>query len=168
MGKFNNNDNSKAKFKKSFKKEKPKFTKIKVSIADSNFYASNIDSLYNLLCSIPFNKVSIPVHMSKSELYGNNQLRGTSVFGTIEKFNNDNTFTVSVQESFAEKFTDEHVMSIRCRKDFETGEITYVSSFCIVKGKSVQENYDDVEQAMLDSAEEKETSKEECTEEVSE
>lgn len=157
MSKFNrNNDTTKGNYnkadKKPFKKEKAKFVKIKVNIADSDFYARSIDSLYNLLDSIPFNKVAIPVHMSKSELFGNDQLKGTSVFGSIEKFNNDNTFTVSVQDSFAEKFTNEHVMSIRCKKDYETNEIVFISSFCLVKGKSVQENYNDVEQAMLEAA----------------
>lgn len=96
--------------------------------------------------------------MSKSELFGNDQLKGTAVFGIISKFNNDNTFTVSVQENLADKFIeDEHVMSIRCKKDYESGEITYVSSFCIVKGESVQNDYDDIEKAMCDSEEESES-----------
>jgi hypothetical protein len=166
MSKFNNksNDGSKTKFNKNNRKPvKPKYTKIKVSIADSDFYASGLDSLYNLLCSISFDKVSVPVYMLKSELFDNSQLKGTAVFGSIDKFNNDNTFTVSVQESLASKFTDGHVMSIRCKKDYESGEITYISSFCIVKGKSVQNNYDDVEKAMLDKAEEE---TEAATEEV--
>lgn len=133
---------------------KPKYVKIKVAIATSDFYKSSLDSLYNLLCSISFDKVAVPVHMSKSELFGNDQLKGTAVFGIISKFNNDNTFTVSVQENLADKFIeDEHVMSIRCKKDYESGEITYVSSFCIVKGESVQNDYDDIEKAMCDSEE---------------
>ena len=137
---------------------KPKYVKIKVAIATSDFYKSSLDSLYNLLCSISFDKVAIPVHMSKSELFGNDQLKGTAVFGIISKFNNDNTFTVSVQENLADKFIeDEHVMSIRCKKDYESGEITYVSSFCIVKGESVQNDYDDIEKAMCDGEEESES-----------
>lgn len=137
---------------------KPKYVKIKVAIATSDFYKSSLDSLYNLLCSISFDKVAVPVHMSKSELFGNDQLKGTAVFGIISKFNNDNTFTVSVQENLADKFIeDEHVMSIRCKKDYESGEITYVSSFCIVKGESVQNDYDDIEKAMCDSEEESES-----------
>ena len=40
-------------------------------------------------------------------------------------------------------------------------EIVFISSFCLVKGKSVQENYNDVEQAMLEAAgEEVETEEE--------
>ena len=109
---FKNNKNGK--FNKNNKKVfKPKFTKIKVNIADSEYYSRGLDSLYNLLCSIPFNKVSIPVYIPKAEMFGNDQLKGTVVFGIIDKFNNDNTFTVSVQE-----------------------------------------NYDDVEKAMLDASEE--------------
>lgn len=149
--KFNKRNDNKRGF---IKKEKPKFAKIKVSIADSDYYAASIDSLYNLLCSIPFNKVAVPVYMDKAELFDKPELKGTAVFGTIEKFNNDNTFTVAVQENLASKFTSEHVMSIRCKKDYETSEITYVSLFSIVKGTSVQSNYDDVEQAMLNSSEE--------------
>lgn len=140
-----------------FKKNttKPKYTKIKVEIADSNFYNMSLDSLYNLLCSISFDKVAVPVYMNKSELFGNDQLKGTAQFGVISKFNEDNTFTVSVQENYAGKFnTDKHVMMIRCRKNFETGEITYVNQFCITRGKSVKENYDDVEKAMIESSEE--------------
>ena len=38
-------------------------------------------------------------------------------------------------------------------EDYETNEITYISSFAIIKGHSVQENYDDVERAMLDASE---------------
>ena len=95
MANFKNNNKGDNKFKKA----KPKFTKIKVEIADSDFYAGNIDSLYNLLCSISFDKVAIPVNMSKAELFDNDQLKGYAQFGTIIKFNADNTFTVSVQES---------------------------------------------------------------------
>ena len=163
---FKNNKNGK--FNKNNKKVfKPKFTKIKVNIADSEYYVSNLDSLYNLLCSIPFNKVSIPVYMPKAEMFGNDQLKGTAVFGIIDKFNNDNTFTVSVQENIAGKFNaDKHGMSIRCKKDYETNEITYISSFAIIKGHSVQENYDDVEKAMLDASEETNCEPSEVSEEV--
>lgn len=145
---------------------KPKYTKINVAIAASDFYKSNLDSLYNLLCSISFDKVAIPVYMLKSELYDNDQLKGTTVFGVISKFNNDNTFTISVQENLADKFIkDEHVMSIRCKKDYESGEITYVTSFCIVKGESVQDDYDDIEKAMCYADE---TSEDEVSEETTE
>ena len=163
---FKNNKNGK--FNKNNKKVfKPKFTKIKVNIADSEYYVSNLDSLYNLLCSIPFNKVSIPVYMPKAEMFGNDQLKGTAVFGIIDKFNNDNTFTVSVQENIAGKFNaDKHVMSIRCKKDYETNEITYISSFAIIKGHSVQENYDDVEKAMLNASEETTCEPSEVSEEI--
>lgn len=147
------------------KKTKPRFTKIKVEIADSDFYNNNLDSLYNLLCSISFDKVSIPVSMSKAELFDNDQLKGFTQFGTIIKFNTDNTFTVSVQESYAGKFnSDKHVMSIRCHKDFETSEITYVNSFSIVKGKSVQNGYADLEKAMMASESEEDYPKAEVTE----
>lgn len=147
------------------KKAKPKFTKIKVEIADSDFYNNNLDSLYNLLCSISFDKVAIPVSMSKAELFDNDQLKGFTQFGTIIKFNTDNTFTVSVQESYAGKFNaDKHVMGIRCHKDFETGEITYVNSFSIVKGKSVQNGYADLEKVMLASESEEDYPKAEVTE----
>lgn len=138
---------------------KPKYTKIKVAIANSDFYKSSLDSLYNLLCSISFDKVAIPVYMSKSELFDNNQLKGTAVFGVISKFNNDNTFTVSVQENLADKFIkNKHVMSIHCKKDYKNEEITYVNSFCIVKGESIQNDYDDIEKAMC-NAETEEDSK---------
>ena len=148
---------------------KPKFKKVNVAIADSNFYRSNLDSLYNLLCSISFDKVAVPVYMSKSELFGNDQLKGTAVFGVISKFNNDNTFTVSVQENLADKFIEgEHVMSIRCKKDYESGEITYVTSFCIVKGESVQDDYDDIEKAMCDAETEEESKSDESTDESAE
>lgn len=148
---------------------KPKYTKIKVAIATSDFYKSSLDSLYNLLCSISFDKVAVPVYMSKSELFGNDQLKGTAVFGVISKFNNDNTFTVSVQENLADKFIEgEHVMSIRCKKDYESGEITYVTSFCIVKGESVQDDYDDIEKAMCDAETEEESKSDESTDESAE
>lgn len=141
---------------------KPKFVKINVSIADSDFYKTNIDSLYNLLDGISFDKVAIPVHISKAELFDNPQAKGLAVFGTIEKFNNDNTFTVSISENNASKFnSSEHVMSIRCKKNYENGEITYVSSFCIVKGTSIQSIYDDVEQAMLNNNEDETTEEKE-------
>ena len=166
MANFKTNKNGKKNENKGFqnnKKVKPKFVKFKVNIADSDFYASNLDSLYNLLCSISFDKIAIPVYMSKSEVFNNTKLKGTTIVGTVIKFNNDNTFTISVQDSLADKFIEgEHVMSIRCAKDYETNEITYIHSFCIIKGNSVQEQYDDVEQAMLDAGEENTT--EETTE----
>lgn len=169
MGRFNNERNDGRKFdnkrrfdnnrnnmdnKHPFKKEKPKFTKIKVAIADSDYYASSVDSLYNILCSISFDKVAIPVYMNKSELFGKADAKGTAMFGTIDKFNNDNTFTVLVQDTLADKFIEgKHVMSIKCKKDYDTGEITYIISFNIVQGTSISSHYDDIEQAMLDKAE---------------
>ena len=160
MGRFNdtnnkrNERNNKTERPNNFKKEKPKYVKVNVSIADSPYYSSSIDSIYNLLDSISFTKVAIPVYMKKSELFGNDTLKGTTVLGTIDKFNTDNTFTVSVQEAYADKITDKHVMSMLCKKDRNTGEITYIYSFTILEGKSVKSNFDDVEQAMLAAAEE--------------
>ena len=43
-------------------------------------------------CSISFDKIAIPVYMSKSEVFNNTKLKGTTIFGTVIKFNNDNTF----------------------------------------------------------------------------
>ena len=94
MANFKTNKNGKKNENKGFqnnKKVKPKFVKFKVNIADSDFYASNLDSLYNLLCSISFDKIAIPVYMSKSEVFNNTKLKGTTIFGTVIKFNNDNT-----------------------------------------------------------------------------
>lgn len=151
-GRFNNRDNRDnrggGKFNNT-RKPKPVFVKVKVEIGDSDFYGDNLDSLYNLLCSISFDKVAIPVTMSKAELFDNSQLKGTATFGTIEKFNNDNSFTVSVPEQNATKLTNGHVMSIRCKKDYTTSELTYVTAFTIVKGTAVKSKYDDVEKEML-------------------
>ena len=170
MANFKNKKGNKKNTNQQQKKvTKPKYTKIKVAIATSDFYKSSLDSLYNLLCSISFDKVAVPVYMSKSELFGNDQLKGTAVFGVISKFNNDNTFTVSVQENLADKFIEgEHVMGIRCKKEYESGEITYVTSFCIVKGESVQDDYDDIEKAMCDAETEEESKSDESTDESAE
>ena len=151
-----NNNRNGGKFQNGGKKTfKPRYTKVNVAIADSNYYNSNLDSLYNLLDSISFDKVAVPVTISKAVLFDNPQLKGTVVFGTINKFNSDNTFTLSVQENFASKIEESsgYVLGIRCKKDFETGDITYVYSFSIIKGETLGNEFDDIEKEMLASEE---------------
>lgn len=137
--------------------KKPKFTKVKVEIAASDFYAENIDSLYNLLASISFDKVAVPVKINKSELFGKSDLKGTVTIGTIDKFNNDNTFTVLLTEENSNCITEDHVMNIRCKKDWATNEFTYCSEFRIMKGESINAQYKDIEEAFQDADEDTNT-----------
>lgn len=140
---------------KTLKKAKPKFVKIKIHIANSDFYNNCLDNLYNLLEKISFDLVSVPCYMAKSAMYGDKNAKGVALFGIVEKFNSDNTFTVSVDEKFADKFDEKsHVMHLRCRKDYNTGEINYIYQFTIADGESVESQYGDIEAMMTIGTEE--------------
>ena len=156
--KFNKNDNN---FKKDDKKtnfqkkKKPTYVKKQFKIAYTDFYAEVLDSLYNILNEVSWDKISIPVKMSRAEFLGDKTAKGTIVIGNVAKFNNDNTFTVSMTEDNAKVITDKHVMSVRCYKDFNTGEITYITELSITnKFDSIDDHFKDIEEAFTDAAEE--------------
>lgn len=159
MGKFNNNKNVKKENnfrgnQQQKKFQKPSYVKKQIKIAYSDFYADMIDSLYNLLSEITWNKISIPVKMSKSEFFNDDTAKGTIVLGNVVKFNNDNTFTISVSEDNAKAITDNSVMSVKCYKDKTTNEINYVAELTVTnKATSIDEHYKDIEQAFTDSNE---------------
>lgn len=159
MGKFNNNKNVKKENnfrgnQQQKKFQKPSYVKKQIKIAYSDFYADMIDSLYNLLSEITWNKISIPVKMSKSEFFNDDTAKGTIVLGNVVKFNNDNTFTISVSEDNAKAITDSSVMSVKCYKDKTTNEINYVAELTVTnKATSIDEHYKDIEQAFTDSPE---------------
>lgn len=159
MGKFNNNKNVKKENnfrgnQQQKKFQKPSYVKKQIKIAYSDFYADMIDSLYNLLSEITWNKISIPVKMSKSEFFNDDTAKGTIVLGNVVKFNNDNTFTISVSEDNAKAITDNSVMSVKCYKDKTTNEINYVAELTVTnKATSIDEHYKDIEKAFTDSPE---------------
>lgn len=156
--KFNKNDNN---FKKDDKKtnfqkkKKPTYVKKQFKIAYTDFYAEVLDSLYNILNEVSWDKISIPVKMSRAEFLGDKTAKGTIVIGSVSKFNNDNTFTVSMTEDNAKAITDKHVMSVRCYKDFNTGEITYITELTLTnKFDSIDDHFKDIEEAFTNAAEE--------------
>jgi hypothetical protein len=155
--KFNKNDNN---FKKDDKKtnfqkkKKPTYVKKQFKIAYTDFYAETLDSLYNILNEISWDKISIPVKMSRAELLGDKSAKGTIVIGAVTKFNTDNTFTVSMTEDNAKAITDKHVISVRCYKDFNTGEITFITELTLTnKFDSIDDHFKDIEEAFTDADE---------------
>lgn len=156
MAKFtksNNNikkDDKKANFQK---KKKPTYVKKQFKIAYTDFYAESLDSLYNILNEVSWDKISIPVKMSRAEFLGDKTAKGTIVIGSVSKFNTDNTFTVSMTEDNAKVITDKHVMGVRCYKDFNTGEITFITELSITnKFDSIDDHFKDIEEAFTDAA----------------
>ena len=151
--KFNNNikkDDKKTNFQK---KKKPTYVKKQFKIAYTDFYAESLDSLYNILNEVSWDKISIPVKMSRAELLGDKTAKGTIVIGSVSKFNTDNTFTVSMTEDNAKVITDKHVMGVRCYKDFNTGEITFITELSITdKFDSIDDHFKDIEEAFTDVA----------------
>ena len=161
MAKFNKSNKNDNNFKKDDKKanfqkkKKPTYVKKQFKIAYTDFYAEALDSLYNILNEISWDKISIPVKMSRAEFLGDKTAKGTIVIGSVFKFNTDNTFTVSMTEDNAKAITDKHVMSVRCYKDFNTGEITFITELTITdKFDSIDEHFKDIEEAFTDTAEE--------------
>ena len=154
--KFNKNDNFKKDGKKTnFQKKKPTYIKKQFKIAYTDFYAEALDSLYNILNEVSWDKISIPVKMSRAEFLGDKTAKGTIVIGSVSKFNNDNTFTVSMTEDNAKAITDKHVMSVRCYKDFSTGEITYITELILTnKFDSIDDHFKDIEEAFTNAANE--------------
>ena len=56
-------------------------------------------------------------------------------------------------EDNAKAITDKHVMSVRCYKDFNTGEITYITELTLTnKFDSIDEHFKDIEEAFTDAA----------------
>jgi hypothetical protein len=125
--------------------KRPVYKKVRIPIAYSDFYAGKIDSLYNLLDQVRFDLVAIPAKMNKSEFSGDNTLRGNMIIGTIVSFNNDNTLTVSVSEEYSKHITEDMVVGLRCRKDYSTDEVNYISEFTITsKYESIDAHYKDI------------------------
>lgn len=160
MAKFNKSNKNDNNFKKddkkaNFQKKKPTYVKKQFKIAYTDFYAESLDSIYNILNEVSWDKISIPVKMSRAEFLGDKAAKGTIVIGSVSKFNTDNTFTVSMTEDNAKVITDKHVMSVRCYKDFNTGEITFITELSITdKFDSIDDHFKDIEEAFTDVAEE--------------
>lgn len=145
--KGNNDKNNK---KADFSNKKPKFVNVNLRIAYSDFYIDILDSFYNILSAISFDKVYVPAKMNKSDL--GLQGNGSVVVGNVVKFNKDNSITVSVSEENAKHITDKHVISAKCRKDFTKNEITFIYEFNITdKFVSLDEHFKDIEKAFSGS-----------------
>lgn len=133
--------------KKNFKQgdKKFKFVNVNIKLAYQDFYGEILDSLYNLLSTIPFDKVAVAVKMVKPD-----NDRPVAI-GEIVKFNNDNSITVRVTEGTAKYITDKHVVSVKCNKDYKTNEITRANEFIITdKFLSVDAHFADIEKAFSD------------------
>lgn len=145
--KKNNNNNQKQPVKKNT------YVKIQVPVAYSEFYSSSIDSLYNLLNEITFDKIVISVKAYRNIIFNNPEAEGSMNVGSIVKFNNDNTFTISVSEKFAKTISEGNFTIVPyCKKDFNTGEITSITDLYLSnKSKSIDEYYRDIETAFTDS-----------------
>lgn len=145
--------------KKTFQKKKTVYVKKQLAVAYADFYAEALDSLYNLLSEITWDKVSVPVKMSRADLLGDATAKGSAVIASVVKFNNDNTFTISISEDNAKLLTDKHVMGIKCYKDRNSGEITYITELNITdRFESIDEHYKDIEEAFSDKDEDVEES----------
>ena len=126
--KGNNDKNNK---KADFSNKKPKFVNVNLRIAYSDFYIDILDSFYNILSAISFDKVYVPAKMNKSDL--GLQGNGSVVVGNVVKFNKDNSIT-------------------KCRNDFTKNEITFIYEFNITdKFVSLDEHFKDIEKAFSGS-----------------
>lgn len=163
---YNNNNNKK---KRNFKKnnnnnqkqpvKKNTYVKIQVPIAYSEFYSRSIDSLYNILNEITFDKIVISVKAYRNIIFNNPDIEGSMNIGSIVKFNNDNTFTISVSEKFAKTISEGNFTIVPyCRKDFDTNEITSITDLYLSnKSKSIDEYYKDIESAFTDEEDSEES-----------
>lgn len=137
--------------KKPEKKVKVNYVEKRIPLGHSNFYSDNITELYNLLDKITFNLIPIPVTMAKSVAFGNKELDGHITVGNITKFNG-NEFVITMAESFAEKITDESVVIVNCKKNYDNGEFTYVNGIYIARGKPIVSD-DDLKEFEMPSEE---------------
>lgn len=154
MANYNNKKFDKKDSTKKVYRKKPTYVKVQIPIAYTDFYAETLDSLYNLLAQISWDKISVPVKMSRAELLGDKTAKGSVVIGSVTKFNNDNTFTVSMTKENSEAITDTSVMNIRCYKDMGTGEVTYITELSITdRFESIDEHFKDIAEAFSDEEE---------------
>lgn len=112
---------------------KPEYVKTNVMLGYSDFMAANMTDIMNILDEVPFDKISIPVTMTKSAVFGNKNSIGFVTVGNIVSVKGT-TFTINMQKEIADRLTEESVIGIRCTKDKTTGEINFISSIFITKG----------------------------------
>lgn len=124
-------------------KKKPAFTKMTFRLGSSDFYNQSLSDIVDLFSKIPFDIVAIPVSMSRALLNGDDS-KGFMNVGTV--YSTDGTdVTVTISDTFKDKITDDMVVTVRCRKDRETDEITYISAFNIEKGEPADLSCEDFE-----------------------
>lgn len=130
------------------KSNKPVFVKKQVPIAFSDYYDNCIDSLYNLLQSISFDLISIPVHVTKAKAFGDENAKGTIPIGNVVKFNNDNTFTIRIDKKYEGVIGEKTVMSVSCLKNRANDEVTYITNLQVTdRFQSIADHYKDIEEA---------------------
>ena len=115
---------------------KTKYVQKEIYLGSSDVYNEIIPSLNDLLGKITFDLVNVPVTMAKSVAFGNKELTGHVNVGTVMGYK-DGVFTINMPEEFAEKINEESVIIVRCRKNFDTNEVTYVTNIYITKGTPV-------------------------------
>lgn len=122
-------------------KKRPAYVNKTVKLGSSDFYNTNLSDILNIFDAVPFDKISIPVSMSRALLNGDDS-KGFTTIGNIRN-TSGTSIVVSVSEAVASKIDDSIVAIVRCKKNYETGEITYISAINLDKGTPVDFSYED-------------------------
>ena len=105
-----------------------------IKLGSSEFYNEYITQLDDILKSIPFSKVVIPVSISKGMAFGN-QTHGFMTTGTVEKYDNYE-FKVSLKEDISKNIDWNSVVIVpRILKD-KSENIVRILSLNVVVGES--------------------------------
>lgn len=129
-GKDNNGTYGKRPYDRNFKR--PANVNKVLTLGSSDKYDSTLNELATLIRSIPFSNISIPVTISKSVAFNNDEARGFVTVGFIKSFS-DGKFDVTILNKFDEKVPTGSVVVPKIKTTRE-GIPTFIVAFSIEDG----------------------------------
>lgn len=128
---FNRNDKGTYGTRRPYNKNftRPANVEKTLTLGQSDKYSRNLKDLAILLASIPFDKVSIPITITKAEAFDNAEIKGFIPVGYINSFESGK-FKVTIFNKFIGKVPDGRVIVPKVRTTRE-GVPTFVSAFAV-------------------------------------
>lgn len=131
---FNGNNEGSYESRRPYKKnfQRPANVVKTLTLGQSDKYSKNLQDMADLIKKIPFDKISIPVTITKAEAFGNDEARGFITVGYVNSFDLGK-FNVTILNKFADKVPDGRVVVPKVRTTRE-GVPTFISAFAIEDG----------------------------------
>lgn len=157
MANYNNKNKKNVGGHKATTKKRATYTNVTLPLGHADFYAQNLSDVMNILDKVPFDSISVPVSMSRA-LLNKDDSKGFVPVGNVQKVSGTN-FTLSLNENASKRVNEileevkndpdnECVVMLRCKKDYKTDTINYVSAIYIDKGAVADNCYSDIVENM--------------------